>query len=469
MSEGLDGTISIGLAAAVVFTAAAHGAVETWSRLAFEGIVFGLALLWTVKMFRDKRFRVAIPGVALPLSALILVCAAQSIRVTDSGGNSHSLSMDVHATRSTLLMLLTLLVALLLGATFLEGRRTLTVWAGFLAIFGLAMAVFALVQNFTWNGHFYWVGPTPESVVGTDASPFGSFANRNHFAGYMELLVPVPAALVVTGGVRGEARLFFGFAAIMMGVSTVASLSRGGLLSLAGAIVFIAVLSFVVPRTRSARVKPQGPAGRSHLWTRIGVVAGIATAIALGTVWIGSRAVTDRLSETFADITGSDPQADFTTHRRWIWRNTVSMIREHPIAGVGMGAYAKAYPAYSQNDAARVFSYAHNDYLQLLADCGAVGGVIAVWFLISVFSSLRRALKARDPFLAGLAIGAGASILALLIHSLVDYNLQIPSTALLFLLLAGIASNLGESSSAGTQTSRVRLSQQEYSYERGNN
>src|SRR5438477_648049 len=111
------------------------------------------------------------------------------------------------------------------------------------------IAIFALVQHFTWDGRFYWLRPTLAT------SPFGPFANHNHFAGYMELLIPLPVALVVAREGRGEIRLLYLFAAAMMGVAAVASLSRGGMISIAAGMMFIALLGVRLRREKqSSRV-----------------------------------------------------------------------------------------------------------------------------------------------------------------------------------------------------------------------
>src|SRR5205823_13762285 len=84
--------------------------------------------------------------------------------------------------------------------------------------------------------------------------------------------------------------------------------------------------------------------------------------------------------------------------------------------------------------------YSHNDYLQILADGGVVGGVIAVWFIVVILFAIYRGIRSRDPLRSGLSLAAGAGIVAVLVQSLSDTDLQIPSNALLFLVLAAVVS-----------------------------
>jgi O-antigen ligase len=85
---------------------------------------------------------------------------------------------------------------------------------------------------------------------------------------------------------------------------------------------------------------------------------------------------------------------------------------------------------------------AHNDYLQVVADCGMLGGLIALWFLVATFRAIWRGVRSQDRLMAGLALGAGGSVFAILVHSLFDFNLQLPGTALLFLVACALVARI---------------------------
>jgi len=104
-----------------------------------------------------------------------------------------------------------------------------------------------------------------------------------------------------------------------------------------------------------------------------------------------------------------------------------------------MGAFETAFPTFSKSDGSLLVSQAHNDYLQILADCGLVGGILAVWFIVATGLTVINGLRSHDPFLNKLSLGSGAAIFGMLVHSVFDFNLQLPSTALLFLLICSIA------------------------------
>ena len=217
--DRLSTTIAVGLMIAVVFTALAFGAVEPWSLFLFEIIVVALIALWGVRAILNKRLKVTLPEAALPVAALVLFGLIQSVAIPDNTGRWMSLSMDAGSTRMTVTVLMFMLAAFVLISNTFATRKRLAVLSAFLVIYGLAMAMFGLVQHFTWDGRFYWLRPTLAT------SPFGPFANHNHFAGYMELLIPLPIALVIAREGRGEMRLLYLFSAAMMGVAAAASLS----------------------------------------------------------------------------------------------------------------------------------------------------------------------------------------------------------------------------------------------------
>lgn len=443
MNHQLNKTISWGLLAAVAFTGLAFGAVEPWSIFVFEVIVLALLLFWGIKVLRDGRLKLTVPAVALPVAALLAVGLIQSIALTGSDGSWVSLSMNVGYTRSAVTVLAFLLISLVIASNFFASRDRLAVAGHFLVVYGFALAIFALVQHFTWSGRLYWIRPTLAPL------PFGPFANHNHFAGYMELLIPLPIALVLTRAVSREMRVLYGFAAAVMGLAVVVSLSRGGIISLAAMLMFVVLVSIRLPRIwrlergrrefREADRKGLGAVGRFRaVASQVIVVAAIVAVIGAGVLWIGADPVIQRVTQR--QTTEGLPQETFSTSRGWIWRDTITMIRANPLLGVGLGAYATAFSLYTKSDGSLRVPQAHNDYLQVVADCGIVGGLIALWFVVIIFRVVGRGLKSRDPLFAGLALGSGAGIIGILVHSLFDFNLQIPSNALLFLVLAAVAS-----------------------------
>ena len=266
----------------------------------------------------------------------------------------------------------------------------------------------------------------------------GTYVNRNHFSGLVEMALPF---------------------AVMLGVAAVRR-------------------ERVVSRSRS----PAAPAIEACIWlalatvlllaildsmSRMGFVAALASffvmgAVALGGRWRGARrwmpvgAVgclvvagfvflpTDRLIERFAHIAGTEEITGDT--RFQIWENTKALVADYPVVGCGLGGYASVFHGYQEVAPMSLVDFAHNDYLQLLAELGLLGFPILLLLAVRTFG---RAFAAAD-LPAGddsryVGIACVGSLTAIALHSVVDFNLYIPANAMLFVWVAGLAEGLGMS------------------------
>lgn len=438
MSIILDKTIAVGLIVVIIFTALAQGVVEPWSVLLFELTVTSLLLLWAIRVFVVRKLIITVPHLAWPLAGLIVIGMVQSVIWTDGAGRPQSLSFDVEATRSAVMILCCLLGCCLIAANFLVSDQRLRMLAKFLPIYGFGLAFIALVQHFGAGDTAYW-----PRAVRADGS-FGPFINRDHFAAYIELLIAVPIALIVTRYVRGEKTLLYGGAAAIMGIAAIFSLSRGGVISLLAEMLLIVTIG--LRRSQNTphkhRSRTHGRTGRRTIEAL--TVTLIIAAIVAGVAWLGAEPVIDRIAS--GNLTNPSLNADvhtFHSVRGAIWKDTWRLIRENPVAGVGLGAFELAYPIYAWDKGGEgIVAQAHNDYLQVLADAGIFGGALALWFVVIVMRTIVRSAGLHDPLSAGLALGGGAGVFGLLVHSLFDFGLQLPSHAVLFLSLSTVVSHL---------------------------
>ncbi len=451
-SNLLGYVLSIGLMVAMAFTALAHGAVEPWSVTTLGLILIFLFSIWIIKAVVDRTLTIQIPATFYPLVALLGLGCFQSFSFKGVSGSQVALSLDVEATRLAIEVIIYMILALLIAANYLTDQRKLGWFRNFIICFGFGLAVFGLVQHFTWNGKYFWViEPTT-----APSFPFGPFVNHNHFAGYMEMIAPIPIGLILLRAVRGELWLFYGFTAVMMSVATAVSLSRGGMVSLFAGVLFVISLG-LRPESMASRGFDSVEYGRWKLpmmLSRYGAALAIVLTISVGIWWIGADPVLRRMEKGELSLAaGSKEQGKetFFQSRGWIWRDTMEMIRANWLTGVGLGAYHTAYPIYTRQDGLIIVSQAHNDYLQALADGGIVGALIVLWFLVLIARDTTRAIRHRDPMKAGTALGCAGGIFALAVHSIFDFNLQLPSNALLFLVLSAVVSRIA----AGAVEGRV--------------
>ena len=93
-------------------------------------------------------------------------------------------------------------------------------------VFGAALALFGLIQSFTSPTRIYWVRELGQ------ATAFGPFINRHHFAAYMEMALALPVGLIIAGAIERDKLLLFIFASAIMGIALIMTNSRGGIISL---------------------------------------------------------------------------------------------------------------------------------------------------------------------------------------------------------------------------------------------
>jgi O-antigen ligase len=141
------------------------------------------------------------------------------------------------------------------------------------------------------------------------------------------------------------------------------------------------------------------------------------------------------LSRLVDSVNTNDP----TTGRAHFWAVTVDMIKVHPFLGTGLGAFGVIYTGFDSRNGLLRLEQAHNDYLQVLSDGGIVGAVLALAFVVILFARAFYRMKTRDPFRRGVALASLGGCFAVLIHSFFDFTLHTTANALLFLVLAALA------------------------------
>lgn len=158
---------------------------------------------------------------------------------------------------------------------------------------------------------------------------------------------------------------------------------------------------------------------------------GILVAIVAGTAFVGGESSLTRL--------GSEQVTpDNTVTRPEIWQVTARMIADNPVFGVGLGAYGVAYTRYDAASGFERVEQAHNDYLQVLADGGVVGGILGLIFLALLIRRGVRAVRIRNEARRGIAVGVLTGIFGVLVHSIFDFGLHTMSIAILFLTLIAV-------------------------------
>jgi O-antigen ligase len=441
----LDRIVADGGLLLLALTALAFGTVEYWSIALFAGMVLLLFLIWGIRLMLRGASAPSFPAILIPLLLFLGWGIVQTFSWRDARGQRHTLSMDPESTWLALEVGALLLVLGVLTSHSMAVPGRIRRIALFLTIFGFALSLFGLVQDLSWNGRYYWI--LEPSI--TPSHPFASFVNHNHFAGFVEMIAPIPLAFALSGRLRREQALLAGFAAALMGVAVFASLSRGGMLSL------LVGLGVVLLPGAVWRKEEQRSASRLGVVSFLPGLVLVGT-IAVGVFWVAADEVIDRI-EPVAPAgeearLGSPPGevarigSAFYQNRGFIWADTLRIIRAHWGAGVGLGAYLTAYTRHSEEDRALLIAQAHNDYLQALAEGGVIAGGLILLFLWLLFRAVGWSRDHPDWRARALARGATGGLTAMLVHSLFDFNLQLISNSYLFLTLSVVVWSIGQAS-----------------------
>jgi len=421
---------------AIILSALAYGTVHYWALALFFLGGVTILVLWLIDSWSLGSFRISRNVLQLPLLGMVLLGVFQLLPLRhpeDVGTHSiplvSSLSFDPYSTRFILIQVAALLLYFAAILVFTDTPKRLRLIVRTIIGFGFFLAILGLTQSFTSPDKVYWIREMPQSQA------FGPFINRHHFAGYMELALALPLGLVFTGAIEKEKKFIYLFVAGLMAVALIMTNSRGGIISLVAEILFLVATMGFKRRHRKRDTGEKKPRIKSAAM-KAGLALALIVAMFGGVVLMGGE-------EALTRIVGSVNTDDPTTGRAHFWSVTIDIIKSHPIIGTGLGAFGVVYTGYDSRNGMYRLEQVHNDYLQVLSDGGIVGAVIGLFFVVSLFRMGFARRDSRDDFRRGVATGALAGCFAVLIHSFFDFTLHTTANALLFLVLAALATMNG--------------------------
>ena len=474
--------IRAGLVLTLLAAPLAFGAVQAWAWASLAVVASLLLIAWAIANMRHGSFKIMWSPLYLPAGLFFLLVVIQF---------ACHLTMDSIATRESLVKLATDLIFFFLAGQILrapvsgysagktgtrgDAQRPAKADGDFTSIVALRwilvaytffLSLFAIFQFFSSQGLIYW-------TVKTQGWTFGPYVNHNHYAGLMEMLIPLSVASVLPAFGRHPSAALLGVAILLPIASVLLSGSRGGVISLSVECLLAALLVlFFGPR----RARPA-----------TALVAGVAVvAAALLFFWMAPRDIAERITRT----AGNPHQTELDLSGRMeAARNTLGIFRAHPWLGVGLGSFEIAFPAHETFASDLRWDHAHNDYAEALAETGLAGAAIILFALGLFFhivfkevisrqwsvvrptsgslapSTSDSALRIPDmpsrlpspesrvpgPVLSGtwhltpntyLRLGATLGCCGILAHSLSDFNLHIPANAAWFAVCVTVATSL---------------------------
>ncbi len=391
----------------LLFGPVAFGAVEPWSIFVMEAGSVLLFLLWIGKQVLEGEMKIRWNPLFLPMGVFGLLVGAQLV---------FHRSAYPHDTVSLALLYVAYAILCFLAAQSLfrgSQARTLTV---IFLLYGSAMASFALIQGISSNDKLYWIRqPRSGGWI------YGPYVNHNHYAGLMEMLIPIPLVLALSRLASTKTRNTAAAAAALMVSTIFLSGSRGGMLAIAAELVILAIL--LVKQKRGLR-------------TAIGLGVFLVIVVVLLT-WVGGGELSRRLSPS------SPSHSELSTDiRKYINRDGIRMFLKKPVLGWGLGAFPVVYPQFRTFYTNFFVNEAHNDYLQLLVEMGLLGFATMIWFLVTLYTRAMKKIKNWSGEISGaVTLACVLGLSGILVHSFVDFNLQIPANAALFYVLCTVAAS----------------------------
>jgi O-antigen ligase len=443
-----DRIIEYGILALVVFSPLPAASVYDWSQLTIElgAVILAAVYLgshgkagsdvspegipkWPRRLWTGFVFLLVLQVVPLPGAVVRILSPETFARKSPYVGSPTawmSLSLVPDRTiREGLFIASCLLLGFLIVMTLRRRSQILRmIWV--LVGMGVFESLYGLLQLYSGNPRilFYPKTYNLDSVTGT-------FVNRNHFSGYLEMIVPLAIGLVVSrlnifpssrAKLRDKAlrmsekrfmvNMGLFLAVLIMGLGVLFSRSRSGVFIF----VFIFLLFFggiLLIKEKPGDQKKAIVASLQVLFTvilGISLYAGIASTLA--------RFGMDKVLKE---------------QRPVFWAETLRQFSRFPLFGTGLGTFASVYPGSEENGTLVHIYHAHNDYLEFLSELGVVGSLLLFGAVFSVlFLAYRKWTKRRSSEVRSLALGGFVAVFAILLHSLTDFNMQIPANLILF-------------------------------------
>ena len=402
----------------LVFAPLAMGAVDAWAFLVVQALTIGVMLLWVLRIWFSRKPQLLWP----PLCWVVLAFAIYAV--------ARYLTADIeYVARQEMIQVLVFAFLFFAIVNNLYRQEFSQVISFTLIFLAMGISGYAVFQFFTHSPHV-WNYDALYPGRGT-----GTFISPNNLAGFLEMILPLAVAYILAGRITPVMRIILGYSAFVIAAGIVVTFSRGGWAACAAALlVLLGILFF----------------HRQHRLPALVLLVLLIGGGAIFTAKYLTRTATfiQREKSSGMDVGHVDLEL-----RSDLWLAAAQMWRENFWWGVGPAHYNYRFPEYRSERIQAQPDRAHNDYLNLLADWGTAGGIIVLAgmaiFGVGLLQTRKHVRRPENHFGSGMSnrlaffLGAAAGLLALAVHSIVDFNLHIPANAIVGItLLALLSSNL---------------------------
>jgi len=380
--------------------------------------LLAIALLWT-----------SIQIIPLPIAVLDIISPnSAQLRSSLPEISFITIALDPNVTAKALLKGLAFFAILLLMLVLIDSKKKVYWFAYTILAAGLFQATYGAYMVLSGVEYSFFF----EKEFGRGEAT-GTFINRNHLAGYLEMVLAIGIGLLISllssekpinwrERLRNLLETLLGpkalirLSLIIICIALILTKSRMGNAAFFTSLLISGSIFLFIARhaTRSTSLF-------------------LVSLIVLDILIIGSLFGIDKVVDRIEKTTTVKEQRDD------VYRDTLAMLYDFPLTGIGAGNYSIVFPTYQGESSMGNFYHVHNDYLEFAVEYGIFGfflfgsAVIFCWV-----ASLKAMKRRRSPLYLGMAYASFMGILTILIHSAVDFNLQIPANAAMFTMIMGL-------------------------------
>ena len=407
------------------------GSNRDWSMGLFVALVGLLAGIWGFALLRNALPASKALKPALPMFALLLLAQAW-VAVQWLGG----LTVDVGATFQYLMLGIAYSLLFLLIVSLFHSRQRLILLLSVLAISGTFQAFYGAFMTLSGSqGLLASLGFDHSGVAS------GTYVNRNHLAGYLEMTLACGIGLLLAlrdgqpfrwvnllellMGPKARLRL----ALVVMVIALVMTRSRMGNTAFFASLMVVGAVFILLSREHRLR--------NGLILASIILIDMLVISQYFGFEQLKDRLVDTRLNDVVVE---GEVVQQANEIRDDVFVYTLPLMMDKLVTGQGAGSFEAAFPKYAGEDIRNHFDHAHNDYIQFAIEYGLIGGLpLAAFVLLALWRALQALWRRDSLFRSGVGFGAAMGIIAIGIHSSTDFNLQIPANAATFVTLCAIA------------------------------
>lgn len=453
-SAGIEATLFWSFVLLLVWIPVPLGSNRAWAWALLELAAYGLVIAWLLLWASGRLKAPQVLAKAWPAFVLLgLWIAEQGVHVvplppswvgvlSPEAARMHALvdvlgtaretltvSVDPYASKVSLLKTLAYAACFFLTLALLNSRARIVAFARVLVYVAVVHSIYAVLMHLSGAQQEFF-----GTKINHAAQASGTFVNRNHFAGYLEMMLALGIGLLIAGLSDRHAdswrRLVRNVIEWLLSPKMVLRLS-----------LCVLVIALTTTHSRMgntaffASLLLAGAIGiaLSRHATRSTVVL-LASLVVIDLLIVGSWFGMEKLAARIEQTTQREIQ-----QREEPAGHVLAVIGDYPVLGAGPGTFYVVFEGYRPESVRDYFDYAHNDYAQFAAESGLPGlGLLGLFVALSLACALRAHGRRRDPLMRGMSFACIMGVAAILIHSTADFNLQIPANAVYFVVLLAL-------------------------------